>query len=906
MTITRWSHTNQNVIFRRFLWQFARPFCQTLCQSLSQTLRAPRPKRRMAKQVTDGLARLQNESRIPTSTWRQWCELLKMDPMDAIDVWEELCHPIMVATGKVPEVPYILQLRTARPNLDIFEFKEEAGKVLHFITFLYNLDDETLTKGKVKSSLLKFYRQVAIKVGDDVHHMVFTHRFLIDACAIVLVSKVLKGPNISLSGVLKPVVEGRGSLGQIVRLGLKSLGKTHYADAVKECLNKQYLGFDDGPTAAEMSDGDDALELQATDDEFGSLNRDAAAASVATDEPFEDNDAEAEDDDDDYEDEEEEDYEYDDDDCEDEEEHDGDDDESITDFLIKFKTAMHAVYEFDIAGEHESLDETTAGRLQTIAAFEPLLANIPSMEEAQSMARRAEVARNPTKVPKATATRTSPAAGGGVATSAGSAGGASAATGGRVSARGKTGRKTAAIAAAARRPGPRKDGVGEERVDMDEVEGVEVDPADEVEVAAVSFGEFSERARQVSSQLANVEKSDQVIWTLFLDPGAEVQDLATLARTVSKENTQSYRAYAIIRTAAQFMELKNLVEPDRVLKRERNFMLEVSQLFNFVNNSTKELRPTGQMATLVKVLDHAAGALLRLEAVRANAKFASIHKEEYTRDSVTIYYEGAMRSVTDLTDRDELARARERADHDTVKMLLLFEAQQFVDRMKATISEYVEGLIAEDLTNNVTALKTEFAANPIRFDGGERSGETAPPELVKQSDLGETFDEAARYICDEAWSVMQPVHNPEAVIADILAALRQQLAGSATFQPVRRRHQERPGLALAVVSLDKISGNANLKDLFVRASEDGQILFVEEYEDGSFVDLLELREYKPVRLVAAAKKQAEQEDMEQLVSGRKYLYTVGRTSQLFGDMPADIVNSCLRDEEGGSKLFPAF
>jgi hypothetical protein len=109
----------------------------------------------MGKLANDGLARLQNESRIPATTWRQWCNLLEMHPDDAIGVWEEVCHPIMIAKRKVPEVPYIMQLRCCRPELDIYEFKDECAKVLYFISFLFNLDDDRLTKGKIKSALLK-------------------------------------------------------------------------------------------------------------------------------------------------------------------------------------------------------------------------------------------------------------------------------------------------------------------------------------------------------------------------------------------------------------------------------------------------------------------------------------------------------------------------------------------------------------------------------------------------------------------------------------------------------------------------------------------------------------------------------------------------------------------------------
>ena len=85
----------------------------------------------MSKLITDGLSRLQNQSCIPATTWRQWCNLLKLDPIEAVDVWEEICHPIMVATGKVPEVPYILQMRAARLELDIFDFKGGGPKAFN-------------------------------------------------------------------------------------------------------------------------------------------------------------------------------------------------------------------------------------------------------------------------------------------------------------------------------------------------------------------------------------------------------------------------------------------------------------------------------------------------------------------------------------------------------------------------------------------------------------------------------------------------------------------------------------------------------------------------------------------------------------------------------------------------------
>ena len=161
----------------------------------------------MSKRFMDGLSRLQNQSRIPATTWRQWCNLLRLDPIDAVDVWEAICHPIMVATGKVPEVSYILQMCAARLEVGIFDFKDEVPKVLHIITFFYLLKDERLTKGKTKSALLKFYRKSALQSSPDQPHGIFLQKFIVDLCVVMLVAKVLPAANISLAVVLKPLLE---------------------------------------------------------------------------------------------------------------------------------------------------------------------------------------------------------------------------------------------------------------------------------------------------------------------------------------------------------------------------------------------------------------------------------------------------------------------------------------------------------------------------------------------------------------------------------------------------------------------------------------------------------------------------------------------------------------------------
>ena len=860
----------------------------------------------MSKTESDGLARLQSESRIPANTWRQWCKILQMDPTEAIDVWEEICHPITVANRKVPEIPYILQLRAQRLDLDIFDFKDEVARVLHFIAFLYSLKDERLTKGKIKSALLKLHKHVAGRVPSEPPTL-FSERFLAEACALVLVSKVLKGASLTLGGVIKPVIEGRGSVDQVLSLGVKAAGDAPWSEAVRDCLGDPFLTGEQRAVPATGGNGANG-DQDEDDDEDDELH--ATQGVDAGDAPDEDDEEDGSEDDLDDEDE------------------DEDDALPIESFLLKFKTALHSVYEAEPTpsgdlGEGEEEDEILASRLKAVAAFDPTKAAIPSMEEAQNLARRLEAARSPSRVHKPTLGARSPSAGGGGGGGGGAGGGGAGGAGGGAGGGGAGGgvsvikggggapKKPGPPPETAKgRPGPRKDGGEAARVDMGKVEGVEVEPADMVDVANVSFDEFSDRVHQVCAQLGKVAKADQVIWGLFIDPGVAITDLIAMARMLSRESTDAFKAYAVMKMVAQYMPLKNLLAiSDQALRVDRNFMLEVTSFLNMVNNSNRTLSPDSkQIAALGKVLDHAAAALLRLEAVRVGSSFAAKHKEDgYTRESVTVYYEEALREITDLADRDLLARAREKADAETVALIELFEAARFAEKVKDTCRDYVKALVDGDHTKSVAALKTAMAESPLDLGEGESGiNGDLPAEYLKESDLGEVYDETCRHVCTEAWARMGPLHQPDEVIGEVREMVRQLLVGGMTFQPERKRHQERASIALAVVSLDKVSGNAGLKELYVRVNDEGQIHYVADYEDGTYVDLFESREYKPARLAQAARKKAEEQGVEQLQTGRKYLYTVGRTNRLFGDTPADVINSCVRGEEGTPKLFPAF
>ena len=84
---------------------------------------------------------------------------------------------------------------------------------------------------------------------------------------------------------------------------------------------------------------------------------------------------------------------------------------------------------------------------------------------------------------------------------------------------------------------------------------------------------------------------------------------------------------------------------------------------------------------------------------------------------------------------------------------------------------------------------------------------------------------------------------------------------------------------------------------------DGKVLYVEGYEDGTYTDLMELREYTQMRMQASNEGE---EGSDPLQTGEKYLFTLGRTQDFFGGNASAILASCVRDEEGEIKIFPVF
>ena len=540
----------------------------------------------MSRLVLDGLARLQNKSRIPASKWREWCDVLALDPVDAVETWEEVCYPLMIATRIMPvqEVSYILQMRAVRPELNIFDFKEEVPKILHAISFLYNLKDESLTKGKIKSSILKFYKKSSIDFPANQVSSAFIQCFIVEFCSLVLIAKALRRSSIALSGALKLLVEGHGCLGQLVELGINSLGEISYAEVVRDCLES--LNPDPRGSRTQAVVKDTAADLDAADGGEGGV--DALKEDFATS-------------------------------------------------LKKFKIALEAIYKEE-AVNGELTQETAAllgGRLKAIIAFNPLQAVVPDLEEVQAIARRSEAAKNSSRA-GTPAVNIKPTSGAAVAASAGSI------PSGLISGGcGDVDKSDAAVSAMSASR-------GDKMVEAEGSELAEVDPPGRIEVEIVTQGEFSDRIYEIGGLLSSMEPADQKVWIIFLDPDAQIENLPVFARALTMENTATYQVYTGIKKMAQLLSLKKMIPVhDSENARKRNFTSEVTIFINSVKNTTRSFSPSNrQLAPLARILDHASAALLRLEALRTNHIFGLYYPDQYAEKTVLSYYEEALDLIT--------------------------------------------------------------------------------------------------------------------------------------------------------------------------------------------------------------------------------------------------------------------
>ena len=188
--------------------------------------------------ATQGLARIQSESRISANTWRDWCARLGIDIDEAVEVWDEICYPMALVAGTMPDVAYVLQLRAFRLDQDILDFREEIPVVLHFNAFVGSLQDGATVGEKYRAAVLRYYQKSAARFSSGLPRETFVRSLLSDLCTALLLAKLLPAGKVNLSRLLLVLVEEKGTLGSFASLALKSLSDKPFADEVAQCLRE--------------------------------------------------------------------------------------------------------------------------------------------------------------------------------------------------------------------------------------------------------------------------------------------------------------------------------------------------------------------------------------------------------------------------------------------------------------------------------------------------------------------------------------------------------------------------------------------------------------------------------------------------------------------------------------------
>ena len=90
----------------------------------------------MSEDENSGFIRLQTQSHVSASQWRQWTNVLGLDYRETENVWDEIGYPIFAITRQLPPIPQILQVRTERRWNTIYDFRDEIAPLWAIIYLL--------------------------------------------------------------------------------------------------------------------------------------------------------------------------------------------------------------------------------------------------------------------------------------------------------------------------------------------------------------------------------------------------------------------------------------------------------------------------------------------------------------------------------------------------------------------------------------------------------------------------------------------------------------------------------------------------------------------------------------------------------------------------------------------------
>ncbi len=846
----------------------------------------------------EGLTRIQAQSRIPVTQWKEWCDVLGLDIGEVAEIWDVICFPMMVASRSIPDIAYILQMRATRPDLDLEEFKEELAPVLHTNALLGSLQDESITGGKYRTAVLQLYRYVASSPPASISSRECVRHTIVELCTTALLTKVLPGENVSFTRLARLLSEGRAS-----RKALCSM--VAQAEPIAEIVDFLQALSDFDSVVQEHSVDTEVEEESTTsadDDDEEEVEEDSTEDSEFVEEPEPADDVEFGDEDEGDEGD------------EGEEDEEDDEEDELDLFLDHFRLTLSAIYDPEASGDEDTAESPEA-RERAIVEFDPLAARIPSVEEARQLATGGgggNASRARQRGPSRSANPLLGKPSGGRPSTAGSAGPRGGSGGGMKSpSAGSQGSsdERRAKPSAAYIDGTKTDGESSEK-ESDGLPPLPDSPYDVLQPVQVAPSDLGEIVFHIGQLLGALEGRDERVWTLFHSPEADIEETADLAETLATADSGACDAYRSIRFVAQHQHLKSLLNlpPDKRLKVLR-FELEATGFINTVSSSRRVFEvDSRQLIPLPRVLDHAAACLVRLEALRSAVLMIREDPQGFSVAAATERYEDILSNITHLADSTQMGTSREKADQDIATLSAAVAIKRLVEVLVSGSAEYLQTLTDEERLSDVDTLKEATTSTPLLFDGLEPAPDAGalPEECLRTSGLGEIVDAVRDYLFRAVWPFAHPVHESTDVIRQLEQLIRRDLSAFARFEPRRERHHRNPRVALSVIGLDMLTGNPELANLFVRVNVESKLLVIEDFEDGSYVDLFELRENERRQMHARAKERAAAEDSGELQVGSSYLYSLGRTNKPFGASLAEVMGGCVLTEEGEPMVYPIF
>ncbi len=112
----------------------------------------------MSEDENSGFIRLQTQSHVSASQWRQWTNALGLNNRETENVWAEIGYPILAITRQLPPIPQILQVRAERRWNTIHDFRDEIAPLWAIVYLLERLNDEMLVGDRTTESIFHFFR----------------------------------------------------------------------------------------------------------------------------------------------------------------------------------------------------------------------------------------------------------------------------------------------------------------------------------------------------------------------------------------------------------------------------------------------------------------------------------------------------------------------------------------------------------------------------------------------------------------------------------------------------------------------------------------------------------------------------------------------------------------------------